>query len=128
MGEQSDTISEDGEKKEFDYEEFFSVLFFYAGLSKEEIMHSSRAFLNAVYRKYVRRACENLGVSGEPKAENETTESATGESDYPSQFRKMTPRERKQEIEEYTGTEDFLSQFSGIGVYKNLKIEERKEE
>ena len=64
-----------------------------------------------------------MGVSGEPKEENTTTN-----SDYPSKFRKMTPRERKKEIAEYAGTQDFLSQFSGVNVYKNLKIDDGKGE
>ena len=44
------------------YDELFSALRYYAGMNKQEILTSSRAYLMSLYAKYVKRACENLGV------------------------------------------------------------------
>lgn len=72
-----------------------------------------------IYRKYVDRACENLGVSGE---ENKDEKEYGTVSEYPIEFKKITPVERKKMREEFGSTEDFLSMFSGASVYKDLTI------
>lgn len=98
---------------------------YYAHLSKYDIMHSSRAFLYRIYVKYIARARENLGVT--EKEETGPVESGTKAgtktgTGYPEKFRKISPRERRQETEQYTDTQDFLSQFNGTTVYKNVKV------
>lgn len=98
----------------FDYEDFFSVLMYYGHMSKYEIMHSSRKFLVAIYQKYVKRACENLGVSDE-NSDNE--DDAIGktkltEEDYPKEFISYTQAQRERDIKESGMTDaQFLSQF-----------------
>lgn len=86
-----DNEVEDGADDDFklDYAEWFSVLMYYYGMSKEDIMRRSRRFLYALYKQYVRRACENLGVSPDKEDEEKT-----GENAYPSQFKKLSKTER----------------------------------
>ena len=55
------------------YDELFSALRYYAGMNKQEILTSSRAYLMSLYSRYVKRACENLGVpsDGEKEEQNQ---------------------------------------------------------
>ncbi len=61
------------EGEPLDYAEFFSALRYYAGMNKQEILTSSRAYLMSLYSRYVKRACENLGVpsDGEKEEQNQ---------------------------------------------------------
>lgn len=70
-----------------DYAELFSVLMYYYGMSKDEIMARSRRFIYALYEQYVKRACENLGVSPSKKDSEENTEDT-----YPQDFGKPPGR------------------------------------
>ena len=77
-------------------------------------MNSSRAFLLAIYQKYANRACENLGVSAD--FEDEEDDGITlSDSDYPSEFKQFTSKERENYFENNPmSTEDFLSQFETV--------------
>lgn len=98
---------DENEDRQFDYRDFFSVLMYYGHMSKDDIMNSSRAFLHGVYRMYGKRACENLGVSPD-----ETEDEQKGaQEEYPTEFKKLSAKERKEATEEYASTKDFLSQF-----------------
>lgn len=118
----------------FDYADFFSVLMYYAHMSKDEIMNHSRAFLHGIYRMYAKRACENLGVS--PTSEEASEEdNATSEnislpeyelnrSDYPTEFTKLPPKPNKAIESSPEKTRDFLASFAGAEVFKNVTIAE----
>lgn len=137
----SDASNEDGaddEELEFDYRDFFSVLMYYAHMSKEDIMNSSRPFLHGIYRVYVKRACENLGVSPDGnKEESEIQEdgyqSDQAESDiddYPTEFRKLAPRERREAMDDYSSTQEFLSQFPMAAQFRDaaIRVDKHKKE
>lgn len=81
-------------------------------MSKAEILNSSIPFLMELYKKYVKRACENLGVSSEEKTEsNDTTQ--LSDADYPSEFVSFSQAQRDKKIEESgVSDEEFLSGFS----------------
>lgn len=80
---------------------------YYGHMSKQDILNSSRPFLYAIYKKYVNRACENLGVPVE-KSESDTLT----EQDYPSEFKKFSQKEREKEIEDSGISDaDFLASF-----------------
>lgn len=95
---------------------------YYGHMSKEDIRNSSRPFLYGVYKKYVKRACENLGVYSEP---NDGSETQLKESDYPKEFKKLTKKERKDFSDQFSGDEDFLSGFSGLGFKRNKFVNEK---
>lgn len=116
------SYDEDAEDFVLDFEDFFSVLMYYGHMSKEEILHSSRPFLYAVYKMYGKRACENLGVSPDSKKEDKDT--PLTEKDYPVEFKKLTKKERKKAAEQYADERDFLSGFSQFNQdkYTNLTI------
>lgn len=134
----SEASNEDGaddEELEFDYRDFFSVLMYYAHMSKEDIMNSSRQFLYGIYRVYVKRACENLGVSPDSKKEEETDIEEESEveietDDYPTQFRKLAPRERGAARDDYSSTQEFLSQFPMAAQFRDaaIRVDKQKEE
>lgn len=68
---------------------------YYGGMSKQEILGSSRPFLMAIYGKYVSRAYENLGTSAD-KIDEETGEVKTlGSGDYPLQLAELTQKARE---------------------------------
>lgn len=77
-------------------------------MTKQDILNSSQAYLYTIYQNYPERACENLGVS--PTSENEDELS---ESDYPSEFREYSQKEREEYVKEISN-EDFLAQFDEI--------------
>ena len=80
---------------------------YYAHMSKNDILHSSRRFLYSVYQNYDKRACENLGVS-----DSEEDDDSLQEEDYPSEYRKFSQKEREEYIENSNMTdEEFLSGF-----------------
>lgn len=91
---------------------------YYGHMSKQEILHSSLPFLQNVYRMYGKRACENLGVSPD---KNKDSDSATvndaepsiqyDNNGYPVQFKKLTAKERKEAVAEYSSIEDFMKEF-----------------
>lgn len=93
------------------YDELFSVLMYYFGMSKESIMNSSRKFIYALYSTYPNRACENLGISNKPEEKEENTD-ANG---YPNKFVSFSQSEREKYIAESGQTdEDFIAQFESI--------------
>lgn len=93
------------------YDELFSVLMYYFGMSKEDIMNSSRKFIYALYSTYPNRACENLGVSNKQEEKKESTDT----NGYPSKFVSFSQEERKKYIAESGQTdEDFIAQFESI--------------
>lgn len=96
----------DAEEFDFDYSDFFSVLMYYGKMSKEDILNSSRPFLYAVYKQYGKRACENLGVSPDNEKEEQVDE-----EEYPSMFKKLTPKERENGLKEFENSEDFMKIF-----------------
>lgn len=118
----SETSGDDGadEKIEFDYRDFFSVLMYYGNMSKEEIMNSSRPFLHGIYRMYAKRACENLGVSSKPE-EEESVDGLTN-SDYPSDFGKLSPSGNVESSLKFSSTEDFMALFPNANKYKGAII------
>lgn len=94
-------------------------------------MNHSRAFLHCIYRMYVKRACENLGVSSkseEDDVENEEdsyfNEYELDNSDYPIEFTKLPPKPNKVIESSPEKTREFLSSFGGAEVFKNVKIAE----
>ncbi len=89
------------------FDELFSVLMYYAHMSKSDIMNSSRRFLFAIYRNYVKRACENLGVASEGEDED-----SLSEEEYPSEFKTFSQKEREEYVSE-SGMSDaeFMAQF-----------------
>lgn len=96
---------------------------YYGHMSKTEILHSSRKFLFAIYQNYVKRACENLGVSSEKDdyGDNNTNSgNHLTEDDYPKEFMKFTQAQREKMIEKSgISDEDYLS---GFKQFKNHKI------
>lgn len=95
----------------FSYDELFSVLMFYFGMSKQDIMNSSRKFIMMLYATYPKRACENLGVSANPKEEESNADS----NGYPSKFVSFSQAEREKYISESgQSDEDFMAQFESI--------------
>lgn len=100
----SDASKGDDADFELDYAEFFSVLMYYGHMSKKEIMNSSMPFLICIYKQYVKRACENLGVSSNNEDEEESN-TQLKESDYPTDFRKLS-------LPNFSNTDEFLEQFS----------------
>lgn len=84
---------QDGEPLEYD--ELFSALRYYAGMNKQEILTSSRAYLMSLYSRYVKRACENLGVPSDGEKE-EQNQKKNGKSMLKSN---AYPRDLKKEYE-----------------------------
>lgn len=84
----SGNASQEGEP--LDYAEFFSALRYYAGMSKQEILSSSRAYLTELYARYVKRACENLGVpsDGNDEGKQTNTKGKLSASAYPRDLKK----------------------------------------
>lgn len=85
-------------------------------MSYEEIMSRSRLFLYGIYRQYGKRACENLGVSPDNKDDEFEDDGPLKDSDYPSEFKRFTPQERKKAAEEFKDTADFMRQFGGFSA------------
>jgi len=77
------------------YDELFSALRYYAGMDKQEILTSSRAYLMSLYSRYVKRACENLGVPSDGEKE-EQNQNKNGKSVLKSN---AYPRDLKKEYE-----------------------------
>lgn len=134
MKASSSDASEDGDAENdkdlvFDYCDFFSVLMYYGNMSKSEIMTHSRAFLHGIYRMYVKRACENLGVSssGESddidEANGQVQQCGLSESDYPTSFSKLPVRPNKPIDNDPDKTRAFLAGFGGAAeVFKNVQV------
>ena len=87
---------------------------YYGHMSKDEIMNSSMPFLIGIYKQYAKRACENLGVPLDGQEEEEVPTNQLRESDYPTEFRKLSQKERNKAISEYESTEDFMRQFKNL--------------
>ncbi len=84
---------------------------YYGHMSKESIMNSSRPFLYGIYRKYAKRACENLGVSPGGEDEYEVGEETLTEEDYPTEFHRISDTDRKQTMDSLTSDPEFMRQF-----------------
>ena len=97
------------------YDELFSALRYYAGMNKQEILTSSRAYLTELYARYVKRACENLGVSPDGNAEDKQS-NAKGKlsaSAYPRDLKAdMELAKKAAETPPTPLDTDFLGQFS----------------
>lgn len=102
---------EDGsEDKEFDYGNFFSVLMYYGHMSKYEIMHSSMPFLYYIYKNYIDRACENLGVSNH----SDDDEDKTSDIEYPTEFYKISENDRKNTMTSLSNDDEFKKRFGAF--------------
>ncbi len=77
------------------YDELFSALRYYAGMNKQEILTSSRAYLMSLYSRYVKRACENLGVPSDNE-QDQQNQKQNGKSMLKSN---AYPRDLKKEYE-----------------------------
>lgn len=113
-----DASEDEGADKDFelDYEDFFSVLMYYYGMSKEDIMNRSKLFLLGLFKQYWKRACENLGVSPDKDKDGDSDNGPIKDSDYPSEFVRLSPKERKKAAEEFKDTADFMRQFGGFSA------------
>lgn len=107
----SDASEDDGANEDLDYSEFFSVLMYYGHMSKKEIMNSSRPFLYAIYKKYAKRACENLGVSPDVEDTENDEESNDIDNGYPTSFGKISDLDRQETMDQLTRNEDFMRRF-----------------
>lgn len=92
---------------------------YYYGMSYDEIMHHSRRFLHALYKQYIKRACENLGVSPDGKDDPDEL----SEDDYPTDFGKLQPINRGQPKMEIPD-DQLMDLFGDMGMdkYKNHKL------
>lgn len=77
-------------------------------------MHSSRPFLYKLYSKYVRRACENLGVSPEEDNSDEEQTVMLKDEDYPSEFYRVTDIDRQETMNSLTSDPEFMRQFGSF--------------
>ena len=86
---------------------------YYGKMSKESIMNSSRPFLYAIYQKYAKRACENLGVSPSGNDDEEESESSgmLRDEDYPTEFHKISDIDRQETMNSLTSDPEFMRQF-----------------
>lgn len=84
-------------------------------MSKEDIKNSSRPFLYGIYKKYIERACENLGISQNNDIDQEVP---LTEDDYPKEFTKISESKRSETANKWESDEDFLKQFSGFSSDK----------
>lgn len=99
-------------------------------MSKNEIMTHSRAFLHGIYRMYVKRACENLGVSSSREEDDDIDDSDTqfdkyrlDANDYPTSFLKMPMRHNRPANNEPDKTREFLASFGGpAAMFKDVQI------
>ena len=109
----SGNASQEGEP--LDYAEFFSALRYYAGMSKQEILSSSRAYLTELYARYVKRACENLGVpsDGNDDGKQSNAKGKLSASAYPRDLKaEMDLAKKAAETPPTPLDTDFLSSFS----------------
>lgn len=128
----SDANADDEEAEEnasdepivFDYSEFFSVLMYYYGMSKDEILSHSRGFLHGLYRMYYKRACENLGVSSAKSDKDEEDDDSTeDENGYPKQFVKLPSKGANIPQSSPEATHDYMAAFGGDAMlFKNARI------
>ena len=111
--DKSGNASQEGEP--LDYAEFFSALRYYAGMSKQEILSSSRAYLTELYARYVKRACENLGVpsDGNDDGKQSNAKGKLSASAYPRDLKaEMDLAKKAAETPPTPLDTDFLSSFS----------------
>ena len=109
----SGNASQEGEP--LDYAEFFSALRYYAGMSKQEILSSSRAYLTELYARYVKRACENLGVpsDGNDEGKQSNAKGKLSASSYPRDLKAELDLAKKAAETPPTPIDtEFLNRFS----------------
>lgn len=82
---------------------------YYYSMSHEDILNHSRHFINTLYKQYVQRACENLGISSKENTEE------LSEEDYPTDFGQR-PTNWRELPEGISNTKDFMSLFEGMGI------------
>lgn len=93
-------------------------------------MTHSRAFLHGIYRMYVKRACENLGVSSNREedddidgAEGQVQQFGLSQSDYPTSFSKLPMRPNKPIDNDPNKTRAFLASFGGsAAMFKDVQV------
>lgn len=85
---------------------------YYYSMSHEDILNHSRRFINALYKQYIQRACENLGVSSKENTEE------LSEEDYPDDFGERPSSWREQPRIEVENTQDFMALFDDMGMDK----------
>lgn len=93
---------------------------YYGHMSKNDILHSSRKFLYSIYQQYVKRACENLGVSSDGESDSDYSDGKTQltESDYPAEFFSISQEQREKEISESgISDEEYLNSFPQFERY-----------
>lgn len=115
------TQQSDADATPLDYAEFFSALRYYAGMNKQEILTSSRAYLTELYGRYVKRACENLGVpeDGDKDSRKKNAKGQLSMGAYPRDLK--AERELAKKAAETPPTpldKDFLSNFSQFNPNK----------
>ena len=89
------------------------MLMYYTSMNKDDILKCSRRFLYALYQRYVRRACENLGINPDKDSENGDTQ--LSDSDYPNDWVSFSQAEREKNIEESRDSdEEFIIKLSVI--------------
>lgn len=112
----------DGTASSLTYEELFSVLMYYGHMSKHDILHSSRRFLTAIYQSYVKRACENLGVSPDSDGKDKKPgETQLTEDDYPTEFISFSQAQREKMIKESGISDtDFLANFKEFNPHTSV--------
>lgn len=95
-----------------------SSLMYYTNLSKEDIMHSSRAYLYELYAKSAYRAADNLGVDPDANPENDSALRKTKltADDYPNDIPKIgnITEEALAKTEDPKLDIEFLSQFDNF--------------
>lgn len=98
------------------------MLMYYGHMSKSDILHSSRPFLYGIYKKYAKRACENLGVS--PDSDDSGSNTTLTAKDYPVEFKKLSEVDRQKAASKFDSEESFLGDFQGFDAdkYAELKI------
>lgn len=91
---------------------------YYYSMSHEEILSHSRPFINALYKQYIQRACENLGISPKDNPDE------LSEDDYPDNFGKLPGNRRREPTMTIDETKEFMAEFAtmGMGKYNEDKI------
>lgn len=75
-------------------------------------MGHSRRFINALYKQYIQRACENLGVSPKDNPDE------LSEEDYPDNFGELPAGFHKQPRMKIENNQEFMALFDDMGMDK----------
>lgn len=85
---------------------------YYYSMTYDDIMNHSRRFINALYKQYIQRACENLGISPKDNPDE------LSEEDYPEDFGELPGGFHRQPKMEISETQDFMALFNDMGMNK----------